>query len=276
MREAGADRDLVLNLMGKAGKAEKTADWAAGLEIYDQLTEIVERQRGQAATATATATTAAAADGKAATPADPGAAFNARLAALMPAIKAAIVAAGPSAQDIKLKVSEAGMLARKKEFVAAGTLLDQVDKMVKPAGATKPQAGGLDDVDFRKRWSRAADGWRQAVDTVNAQVEKLQSALRGIDDAELKDIAEFGLPGVTGNHRSRLMAAMMDIDAAQGEALSKAAGRAARLAQGFEGYLASSEAVEATDTNPFGVHVSIRASLGPALAAIQQALAPVA
>ena len=78
VREAGADRDLVLNLMGKAGKAEKTADWAAGLEIYDQLTEIVERQRGQdaAATATATATTAAEADGKDGRQADPSAATS--------------------------------------------------------------------------------------------------------------------------------------------------------------------------------------------------------
>ena len=78
VREAGEDRDLVLNLMGKAGKAEKTADWGAGLEIYDQLTEIVERQRGQAATATATATTttAAEADGKDGRQADPSAATS--------------------------------------------------------------------------------------------------------------------------------------------------------------------------------------------------------
>ena len=68
VREAGADRDLVLNLMGKAGKAEKAADWAAGLEIYDQLGEILERQKGQDAAATPSG-----AGGTAQAPAGPGA-----------------------------------------------------------------------------------------------------------------------------------------------------------------------------------------------------------
>jgi hypothetical protein len=61
---------------------------------------------------------------------DPNAAFTARLTALMPKIKEAIAAAGPSATDIKLKTSEAGVLARKREFGPAQALLDEVEELL--------------------------------------------------------------------------------------------------------------------------------------------------
>lgn len=61
---------------------------------------------------------------------DPAAAFNARLAALMPKIKDAVTAGGPAATDIKLKASEAGVFARKREFDAAQGLLDEVEELL--------------------------------------------------------------------------------------------------------------------------------------------------
>ncbi|MGS0758895.1 hypothetical protein ACVBEH_31555, partial [Roseateles sp. GG27B] len=71
-------------------------------------------------------------------------AFNARLAALMPRVKDAMVAAGTTAQDIKLKTSEAGMFARKSDFAQANAVLDEVLKLLgeaatgMPATATAP------------------------------------------------------------------------------------------------------------------------------------------
>jgi hypothetical protein len=62
--------------------------------------------------------------------ADPAAAFTARLTALMPAIKSAIAAGGETGQDIKLKVGEAGVFARKKEFDRANALLDEAEKLL--------------------------------------------------------------------------------------------------------------------------------------------------
>ena len=70
---------------------------------------------------------------------DPDAtAFNTRLAALMPRVKEALVAAGPSANDIKLKVSEAGVFARKKEFDQANALLDDAEKLMGSGGGIPP------------------------------------------------------------------------------------------------------------------------------------------
>ncbi|MGS0754799.1 hypothetical protein ACVBEH_08840 [Roseateles sp. GG27B] len=78
-----------------------------------------------------------------AAPLDRSPQFNARLAALMPKVKAALVAAGPTAQEIKLKVSEAGMFARKQDFDRANALLDDTEKLLKAADAAKPAAPPL-------------------------------------------------------------------------------------------------------------------------------------
>nr|WP_316643608.1 hypothetical protein [uncultured Roseateles sp.] len=61
---------------------------------------------------------------------DDSAAFNARLAALLPKVKDAITSGRPDAQDIKLKVSEAGVFARKKEFDTANTMLAEVEQVL--------------------------------------------------------------------------------------------------------------------------------------------------
>jgi hypothetical protein len=71
--------------------------------------------------------------------------FNARLAALMPRVKETIVAAGPDANDVKLKVSEAGVSARKKEFAQANALLDEVDKMLEAGGAAAGGTGSQEE-----------------------------------------------------------------------------------------------------------------------------------
>ena len=61
---------------------------------------------------------------------DPDAAFNARLAALLPRIKAALATAAPAAQDIKLRASEAGALARQRDHAGANAVLDLVEKLL--------------------------------------------------------------------------------------------------------------------------------------------------
>lgn len=61
---------------------------------------------------------------------DADAAFNARLAALLPKIKAALAAGAPAAQDVKLRASEAGALARQHDHAGAQAMLDLVEKLL--------------------------------------------------------------------------------------------------------------------------------------------------
>jgi hypothetical protein len=126
-----------------------------------------------------------------------------------------------------------------------------------PVAASSPASGD---------WAVARDGWQLAGETVDGQIGKLQSALRAADDGELREIAEFGLNGITGNHRVRLAAALRALDPAKPAAFAKLAPATLTVMRDYQSFLASDEAIEVCDRNPFGVAVTIRATLGAALA----------
>lgn len=67
--------------------------------------------------------------------ADPDPAFRARLAALIPRVKAAVALGGAAAQEARLRVSEAGVAAGKKQFEQANTLLDTAEALLSGAQA---------------------------------------------------------------------------------------------------------------------------------------------
>lgn len=112
--------------------------------------------------------------------------------------------------------------------------------------------------------SAALAAWRQALDKVDGQISALQSVLRSSPDEDLHEIAEFGLNAITGSNKIKLQAALLEIPAKKAVA--------ARLAGAFAAHLATDKRVAACDANPFGVALSIRATLVPALGALQAAL----
>ncbi|MEO6409739.1 MAG: hypothetical protein ABIO45_13425 [Burkholderiaceae bacterium] len=139
--------------------------------------------------------------------------------------------------------------------------------------AAKP---AFDEAAFRREWAGVKGGWRDALETVDAQVAQLQTALRKLGDSELTVIADKGLNGITGNFKTPVIVAVMEVDNARAEGLKKAAQKGVRAAKAFAAYLASEETVRVTDENPFGVKMTIRASLGKALTDMQTLLAPLA
>ena len=140
-----------------------------------------------------------------------------------------------------------------------------------PQPATGPAKPPMED--FRKKWDVAKKAWREASDAVDSQITRLQGALKNSGDEDLEEIAEFGLNGVTGNFKTPLMAALLNIDGAGNpDALKKAAGNAGTVIKGFRQHLDSDESVEACDDNPFGVKVTIRQTLSGALTQLEQAL----
>ncbi len=121
-------------------------------------------------------------------------------------------------------------------------------------------------------WRDARAKWQDASEAVDAQIAALQSVLRQSGDDTLEEIAEFGLNAVTGNHRVRLAAALMEVGNGDAATLRKAGPKVLKIVNEFRTYLESSEAVEVCDANPFGTPVSIRATLGGALAQMAAAL----
>lgn len=115
--------------------------------------------------------------------------------------------------------------------------------------------------------------WQASLEAVDTRISRLCQFLIATGDAELKQIAEFGLNAVTGNHKVRLQAALIDL---RGGDLPKAVAKALPLVQGFRNHVAKSDTVAACDENPFGIKVEMRATLGPALDRLASALQRVA
>lgn len=134
---------------------------------------------------------------------------------------------------------------------------------IKRVLGVEPNLPGGDATDL----SGALAAWRDALAKVDGQISELQKVLRASPDDELHEIAEFGLNAMTGNHKIKLQAALME--AATGSGKAAAAGR---LAESFAAHIATDKRIAACDANPFGVSLSIRATLGPALGALQKAL----
>ncbi len=185
-------------------------------------------------------------------PDDPGAAFTARLKGLLPRIQAA------TDPEPRLLASQAGGAARQHDYAAGNALLDRIETLL---------GGGTSVASL----AAARDAWQQASDAVDTQIGALQSALRASDDEELREISEFGFNGITGNFKVPLMAALQS--ATGNPPAPDAVGKLKAIVTQFRAHIETDERVEACDANPFGVSVSIRSTLGAALAQMEQALA---
>jgi hypothetical protein len=140
--------------------------------------------------------------------------------------------------------------------------------MTLPASATPSSERG----NLTERWRVARAAWQDAIEAVDGQIAALQKVMRDSGDETLEEIAEYGLNGVTKGHKVPLMAAMMEVGAGTPDALVKAGPKALAAAQAFRKHIESDERVAACDDNPGGVAVTIRGTLGPALAQIEAAL----
>ncbi|HMO06438.1 MAG TPA: hypothetical protein PKD10_02170 [Paracoccaceae bacterium] len=107
--------------------------------------------------------------------------------------------------------------------------------------------------------------WRDAKETVDVSISALQSALKGIDDPDLQRIADAGLNGITDGLQTRLMVALFDYNATQGDARAKAAATLRTRAAELRKMLDSDPIIALCEDNPFGVNVAIRGPLGAAL-----------
>jgi hypothetical protein len=112
--------------------------------------------------------------------------------------------------------------------------------------------------------------WQDARDVVNDQVSALQGYLRTLDDPDLRQIADHGLGALTKRLGTELVVALIEVDAAPGAAPARE--RAVSAVTGYRQFLQQDPLVRLLEENPFGVPVTIRATLGRALDQIERAL----
>lgn len=125
-----------------------------------------------------------------------------------------------------------------------------------------------------KAFADAARAWREASEAVDGQITELQALLRRSGDPELAAIAEYGLNAITGGFKVKLLAALRDVAAAGTQATPQQIARARQAAASFRAHLDREPRVQACDDNPFGIRMSIRGTLGPALGRLDAALRP--
>lgn len=126
--------------------------------------------------------------------------------------------------------------------------------------------------DFVRSWDAARSKWQNAEEAVSGQIKALQGAFRKSGLPALADVANIGLPALTGNTRTKVMASVFDVerikDAPDAKVLSRAEKNLAAMAQ----HLKIDPRIQACDTNPFGIKMSIAATLGGAIDQMRKAL----
>jgi hypothetical protein len=119
---------------------------------------------------------------------------------------------------------------------------------------------------------RGREIWRAAREKVGTEITALEQHLRAMPDPEMQRIATFGLNGATGKLSVGLLAALSEADGVPPEQQPTARKKARAIVADYQTFLRESRLVRLLDENPFGVPVTIRATLGNALTEIDQAL----
>ena len=184
LRDQSGDVSKIRAVAAFVREKGDTGQYKAALAGMDSLAKLLENTNGVPAAPPLVASEAK--SPAAAVPSQEAVAFNARLAALMPAVKAAIASGGEHAQDIKLKVSEAGVYARKQSFDQANGLLDDAEKWLDDRHSAVPDAPPTapDNV-APKPAPAAADGETTAFN------KRLAALLPGVKAATGEQAAEF-------------------------------------------------------------------------------------
>ena len=133
-------------------------------------------------------------------------------------------------------------------------------------------ANGDGAVAFRTAFKTAWEGWIEAIDSVEAQIDVLGRVLHASGDEGLQTIADSGLASIFENYKVKLTGAGMRLRNASGAGLAKSIAETTGAIAAFSGYLASSAKVAVCDEVDVGVSVSIRGTLGAALNGLSGAL----
>lgn len=122
------------------------------------------------------------------------------------------------------------------------------------------------------RWRDAVQVWRAASDTADTQIGKLRTAMLATGHDQLQEIARSHLGEVIGDKTEALREAVSEIGGGEDGKLAKGRAQAMGALRAFRNHLARDIRVAACDDNEFGIAVSLRTTLDPALAAMEAAL----
>lgn len=191
----------------------------------------------------------------------------------------------PQLAKARRMVAEAGEFVQQDDFVSAGRLIDEVEKLASKIAAeqTKEQAEqeqaerardeqeraerDRQERQFHDDWARGRKKLRQAVDAVQGQLAGLADALLASDDPNMIWIAEEGLTQLM----SEIRASIASLDRLSNKPPTKVAAFA-KPALAVLAKKLNSDQVKALEQNKFGVRVDIRKTLAGVVAELAKAL----
>ena len=98
-------------------------------------------------------------------------------------------------------------------------------------------------------WKRASTTWADALETLADEVGRLQTAIRAaakeLDDEDLQNIADSGLAELTDGNRTKVQAAVFDVNGSTGSARTNALRAVQSAAQGYLRHIDTHPAFEA-------------------------------
>ena len=245
-------------LAGESALLARKPDFAAALNVLGQLEELV-REGGKSTGTTGEGTIPGAPPDRPKSGADQTTAFSARLKELMPRIAAA--AETDSGKAAKVKAAEAGVMARKQDFVQANALLDEVARIL--AGPTEPTRGKLDVLAV----------WRKAKDEADEQLSGLAAKLRQAKHPFLRRVADLGLQGLAsdpGRVFVSLQASLFDYQSTNGEARRKSGERILAAVQNYRTFVESNRLIKVFEKDSRFGPLAISTKLLGALDAIER------
>ena len=241
--------------MTLAAKSAKEAEYVKGLTILDGLDKALNRQPPEIPVPPPPPNE------------DLAARFTGRLQVIKPRYETAVASNPPNRAVLEQAMTMAQQSAQEAKFARGLKILDGLETAL--AKSTPDQSGRPKD---EEPPSSGLAIWREAREEVGAQLTKLQGNLRQTGDPQLVRIADYGLNGITKRLQVGLQTALIEVDQAAGPARARAAAKAKTMVDEYVNFLKTDPAVELLDTNPFGVTVSLRDTLGKALDTLAKAL----
>jgi len=249
--------------ISEALQKENAGDYAGALDTFGRLAPILKAQLGSRPSP------AAAAPPPPKSPARPPAVTPQRLLSALNRLTPAVLATIAAHPDHKTEIAK--MIKAFQGAEKAGQVDEAKETLAKLGGRLKslrPAPGG-----GRAASKRTLPVWTEAKDAVGEQLNKLQSSLKANKNPLMQRIADQGLNAITGRLQVGWQAALMEFDSGGPEQKAKAkAALQAGLAE-MRSFLGSHPALPLLEQNPVGVAVTIRATLGAALTAIEEAIA---
>lgn len=213
-------------------------------------------------------------------------AFNKRLADVIGILKPALVAQHPGATDAKLKVSEAGVFARKQEFDQAHALLDAAEALLAgwqeatptinaPGATSAPVTGSTGAVVYAKSRLAWLSTRRMLEDELEQVRSKMMEHYARVDTRILTDLnrafavrTERMLTRLDETLANQLDDATNETDPQKRAALVSAAQATIKR---YQDYVNSEKIFQDLDKNPFA-KVSVTATITKTLAALSAAV----